>query len=69
MTVAVGVHHLFCGQLALFGIVEFELLGVSKVLKNRSIVIGYCNSHIVFSFRYYMIGSLAVESVMTPANL
>ena len=42
---AVGIHHLGRNDLALSHIIDFELLGVAKVLEDLTIVISYRDSH------------------------
>ena len=52
VTAAVGVHHLCGNHLAILYIINFELLGVAKMLENHTVFIGNCNSHNGISFRF-----------------
>ena len=45
MAAAGGVDHLGGNNLSVLNLIELELLAVSKVLENLSILIGYCNLH------------------------
>jgi len=45
MTAAQSIYHLFLHNFAVFNIVDFELLRVSEMLENCSVIIGNCDSH------------------------
>ena len=42
---AVGIHDLFSDDLSVFNIIQLELLGMSEMLKDRSVFISHCDSH------------------------
>jgi len=54
MTAAIGIHHLRGDDLAILHIIDLELLCVAKMLENFSVFIGYCDSHCIFSFRFFI---------------
>ena len=45
MTAAIGINNLFSYDLAILRIIQFELFGMSEMLKNLSIFISNCDSH------------------------
>ena len=49
MAAAVGVHHLGRNNSTILYIIDLKLLGVTKVLKDLSVRISNCNSHILSS--------------------
>ena len=51
MSTSVGIYHLRGENLLILHIIDLELIRMSKMLKNLSVFIGYCNSHRMFSFR------------------
>lgn len=50
VTTAVRIHDLCTNDFAVRYIVDLKLCGMSEVLENLSVFIGYCNSHDLFSF-------------------
>ena len=50
VTGAVGIYKLCFNDLAVFNIVQFELLGVTEMLKDISVLVSYCDSHNICSF-------------------
>ena len=50
MSASVRVYNLFSYDLAVLSIIQFELFGMSEVLKNFSVFISNCDSHCVNSF-------------------
>lgn len=42
---AVGIYKLCFNDFAVFNIVQFELLGVTEMLKDVSVFVSYCDSH------------------------
>ena len=50
VTGAVGIYKLCFNNLAVFNIVQFELLGVTEMLKDVSVFVSYCDSHNICSF-------------------
>lgn len=45
MSAAHCVHYLNGGYFSVYHIIKFELASMPKMLKNLSILIGYCDSH------------------------
>ena len=62
---AVGIHDLCTDNLAVRNLIELKQRGVTKVLKNLSILIGNCDFHTIFSF---VIG-IVFAVLMCPAAL
>ena len=51
VTLSHGVDDLFAYDSAVFDVVYFELGGVAEVLKDHTVFVSNCNSHVVCSFR------------------
>ncbi len=69
VSAAVGIHNLFPDNGSVLHIIELELLGASEVLKDVSVFIGCCNSHVVMSFLHHGFARVHRETVTAPANL
>ena len=52
MTLAVGIHNLGRNNFAVLHIINLKFLGMSEMLKNLAVFIGYCTFHTLplFSF-------------------
>ena len=69
VSAAVGVNDLFFCDPPLPHVIKLEKLRMAEVLKNLSVVIGHCDAHGFFSFRFHMVSSLLIEPVMAAADL
>ena len=58
MSASVCVYNLFSYDLAILCIIQFELLGMSEMLKDLSVFISDCNSHCVCSFLHNVLMKL-----------
>lgn len=56
VTAAVGVHDLGGQNLPILDIVDLKLLRVTKMLENLAVFVGNCDSHNMFSFRFFVLG-------------
>ena len=63
---AVGVHHLRCNDLTVLDIINLKLLGVTEVLEDHTVFISDCDSHNIFSFRFFI---LTIDSVLEAGSL
>ena len=52
---AAGIHDLGAEDLALLHIIHLKLAGMAEMLENFAILIGNCNSHNRFSFRFFIL--------------
>ena len=71
MTLSIRIDNLGLFDLAIFNIIQFELLCVSKMLKNLSVFICYTNSHLFFSFSLDLIfkgGSVCSFTLLITAK-
>ena len=65
---AVGRDDLLRNDFAVLHIVELELLGVTEMLEDLSVFVGYCDSHLSWSFLNDVLCSLIVEPIVTSAD-
>ena len=65
VTAAIGGNQHLVGNLTVLHLIELELLGVTKVLENLSVLIGDGNDHGSFSFRWFKMGAMLPGTGMT----
>ena len=53
MTASICIYNMFCGYLAVLGIVYLKLLRMAEVLKNLSVFVSHCYSHNVLSSLFF----------------
>ena len=55
VSASVGVHNLGSNHTSILYVIDLELCGVTKVLENLSVLVSNCNSHSIFSFRFFIL--------------
>ena len=68
VTAAVGGHDLLRDDHAVLHVVELELLRVAEMLKDLSVFVRHCDSHIVCSFLHDVFRSLIVKPDIPAAD-
>ena len=68
MASAVGTDHLRGDDLTVANIIDLKKLRVAKVLENITVGISDCNSHNLFSFRFYKLISEAPGAALVAAG-
>ena len=54
MATAARIHNLRRNDISIFHIIDFELFGVTEVLKDFSVFVSNCDSHNMISFRFFV---------------
>ena len=54
MAAAARIHNLRRNDISIFHIIDFELFGVTEVLKDFSVFVSNCDSHNMISFRFFV---------------
>ena len=55
VSASVGVHNLGSSHASILYVIDLKLFGVTKVLENLSVFVSNCNSHSIFSFRFFIL--------------
>ena len=54
VSAAHGIDNFRCNDLTLLHIIDLKLLGVAEVLENLAVFVSDCNSHRIYSFRFFI---------------
>ena len=68
VTAAVGGHDLLRDDFTILHVIELELLRMTKMLKNLSVFVSYCDSHRIRSFLHDVFCSLIVELIVSAPD-